>query len=316
MTQIFSKFSIYLLNSLSAISWKNAFILSDVINYLLFDVIGYRKKVILKNLRNSFPDKSEAEIQAIAQAYHQHLTDLIVETIKFKTAPEAEILERMQGDINIMNRYFQQGKNLIYLMGHRGNWELANLFSSLCFQHECIVVYRPLQNAESEKWFLELRTRFNATMVPMNQVFRELQKKRTRPYVLVLANDQSPVPQTAFWTQFLNQDTGVFRGVEAIARRYNLTVLNADFKKTPNKRGYYQLDIKVITEDPCAMRNNEILERQLRILESDIVEQPENWLWSHRRWKHKRPNHIKSDQLLAPVSRPIEEGTAQFQNQI
>mgnify|MGYP003422842018 CR=1 FL=1 len=301
MTQIFSKISIYILNGLSAISWKSAFLLSDVINYLLFDLIGYRKQVIIENLRNSFPNKSNDEIRAIAKAYHEHLTDLIVETIKLKSASKEDILDRMQGDISIMNHYFQKQTNLIYLMGHRGNWELANLYSSLCFQHECIVVYRPLQNVESEKWFLELRTRFNATMVPMNQIFQELQKKRSRPYVLVLANDQSPVPQTAFWTTFLNQDTGVFRGVETIARRYNLTVLNADFRKIPDKRGYYQLDIKVITEDPCSLKNNEILERQLRLLENDIVNQPENCLWSHRRWKHQRPEHIKKEQILNPV---------------
>ena len=219
MTQIFSKISIYILNGLSAISWKSAFLLSDVINYLLFDLIGYRKQVIIENLRNSFPNKSNDEIRAIAKAYHEHLTDLIVETIKLKSASKEDILDRMQGDISIMNHYFQKQTNLIYLMGHRGNWELANLYSSLCFQHECIVVYRPLQNVESEKWFLELRTRFNATMVPMNQIFQELQKKRSRPYVLVLANDQSPVPQTAFWTTFLNQDTGVFRGVKKIKKK-------------------------------------------------------------------------------------------------
>jgi len=198
-----------------------------------------------------------------------------------------------------MDHYYANKTNIIYLMGHRGNWELANLFSSLCFTHECIVVYRPLQNSAADQWFLDLRTRFGAILVPMDNIFKELQKPRDKPYVVVLANDQSPNPKTAFWTRFLHQDTGVFRGVETIARRYNLTVLYADFCKVANKRGYYHVNISTITDKPKEVKNNEILEHQLRILEKNIVDQPHNWLWSHRRWKHKKPSCLKPEQTLA-----------------
>jgi len=297
MTRIISKVFLFLLNSLSNLSWKNAFRLSTALKWLLFDVVGYRKKVIMLNLKNSFPEKSDAEREAIAQKFYLHFTDLIVETIKFRTASPEVVRERLQGDISIMDKFYANKTNIIYLMGHRGNWELANLFSSLCFTHECIVVYRPLQNKESDQWFLDLRTRFGAKLVPMDQIFRELQKPREKPYVVVLANDQSPMPQTAFWTTFLNQDTGVFRGVETIARRYNLTVLYADFRKVAGKRGYYHVDITTITEEPKNVANNAILKKQLEILEQDICSQPHNWLWSHRRWKHKKPELLKPEQL-------------------
>ena len=298
MNRITSKFFLFLLNSLSSLSWKNAFRLSNVIKFLLFDIGRYRKKVIWTNLKNSFPEKSDAELKTIEEDFHLHFTDLIVETIKFRTASPAVIRERLQGDISIMDDFYESKTNIIYLMGHRGNWELANLFSSLCFTHECIVVYRPLQNKESDQWFLDLRTRFGAVLVPMDQIFRELQKPREKPYVVVLANDQSPVPETAFWTTFLNQKTGIFRGVEAIARRYNLTVLYADFRKVPGKRGFYEVDITTITEEPKEMAPNMILKKQIGILEKNIQQQPHNWLWSHRRWKHKMPVNLKPEQVL------------------
>ncbi|MCE7040747.1 lysophospholipid acyltransferase family protein [Dyadobacter sp. CY312] len=297
MNRIITKFFLYLLNSLSGLSWKNAFRLSVVIKWILFDIGRYRKKVIWTNLKNSFPEKSDTELKAIAKDFQLHFTDLIVETIKFRTASPQVIRERIQGDISIMDDFYASKTNIIYLMGHRGNWELANLFSSLCFTHECIVVYRPLQNKESDQWFLDLRTRFGAILVPMDQIFRELQKPREKPYVVVLANDQSPVPETAFWTTFLNQKTGIFRGVEAIARRYNLTVLYADFRKTPGRRGFYQVDITTITEEPKEMATNMILKKQIAILEKNIRQQPHNWLWSHRRWKHKMPVNLKPEQV-------------------
>lgn len=300
MSQIPAKIFFSVLNALSGISWKNAFRLSNTLKFLLFDLGRYRKNVIWTNLKNSFPEKTHAELKQIADDFHLHFTDLIVETIKFRTAPPELIREHLQGDISIMDGFYTSKTNIIYLMGHRGNWELANLFSSLCFTHECIVVYRPLQNEEADQWFLDLRTRFGAILVPMDQIFKELQKPRARPYVVVLANDQSPMPQTAFWTNFLHQDTGVFRGVETIARRYNLTVLYADFSKISGKRGYYHVTITPISLDPKNERPNGILEKQIRILENDIHCQPANWLWSHRRWKHRRPEVLKPEQLYTP----------------
>lgn len=297
MNKVASNVFLYLLDSLSGLSWKNAFRLSNCLKWLLFDIGRYRNKVICTNLRNSFPEKSDVELKSIAEDFRLHFTDLIVETIKFRTARPDVIRERLQGDISIMDDLYASKTNVIYLMGHRGNWELANLFSSLCFTHECIVVYRPLQNTQSDQWFLNLRTRFGAKLVPMDQIFRELQKPRDKPYAVVLANDQSPVPETAFWTTFLCQETGIFRGVEAIARRYNLTVLYADFKKVSNKRGFYEVDITPITHEPKSMAVNMILKKQIKILEKNIQQQPHNWLWSHRRWKHKMPSNLKPEQI-------------------
>ena len=243
----------------------------------------------MENLRNSFPEKGEKEIQNIAERFYLHFTDLILETIKYRSCPPAEVLERIQGDISLVDKLYDEKKNVVFLMGHRGNWELANLFSSLRFSHECIVVYKPLSNKPFDRWFLDLRTRFGARLVPMEHIAAELQKPRTKPYVVVLANDQSPQPASAYWTTFLHQDTGLFRGVEVIARRNNLTVLYADFSRIEHKRGFYNVEISLISDDCKSLPKNGILEKQIRLLERDIRSQPFNWLWSHRRWKHARP---------------------------
>jgi Kdo2-lipid IVA lauroyltransferase/acyltransferase len=272
--------------------------ISDGLSWLLFDVVDYRHKVIWQNLRQSFPDKNDEQLRPIARTFHRHFTDLIVETLKLRKASAQEVQERLVGDIAVINNLYARGKSAVFVLGHRGNWELANLFASLTFDHECIVVYKPLSNKTFESWFREMRTRFGATMVPMREIYGELLKPRTRPFLLFLVNDQSPSPKSAYWTTFLNQDTGVFRGVEAIARKHELPVVYADIRRNEERRGFYFLDITPITDNPAQLPVNGVLEKQIRILERDIKKQPGNWLWSHRRWKHTRPVHLQPEQLL------------------
>lgn len=289
MANFFTPYFIRLLNALSRLSWQNIFRISSALNFILFRVVGYRKKVILQNLRNSFPEKSESEIQATARQFYQHFTDLMLETIKCRSCPPEDILDRIQGDISLVDQLFAEKKNILFLMGHRGNWEMANLFASLRFSHECMVVYRPLKDTLFDQWFLRLRTRFGSRLVPMDDIAAELRQPRDRPYVVVLANDQSPQPQSAYWTTFLHQDTGFFRGAEILARRNDLTVLYADFSRDNTRRGYYRVEISLVTDACQSLGKNQILEKQIQLLEADINAQPFNWLWSHRRWKHRRP---------------------------
>ncbi len=283
------KLYIRVLGTFSTLSWKNIYRLSTALRFVVFGIIGYRRKVIIKNLENSFPDKSAEEVNQIAKKFELHLTDLILETVKYRSCPAEDILERIKGDLSLVERLYKEKKNVAFLMGHRGNWELANLFSSLRFSHECIVVYKTLSNRAFDQWFLQLRTRFGAKLVTMENIAAELQKPRTKPYVVVLANDQSPQPKSAYWTTFLHQDTGFFRGIEVIARRNDLTILYADFSRIESKRGFYNVTISLISDCCKVLPKNEILEKQIRLLERDIEEQPFNWLWSHRRWKHSRP---------------------------
>jgi Kdo2-lipid IVA lauroyltransferase/acyltransferase len=298
MSTLLTHLFICLLNALSRLPWPVLYRLSDALNALLFSLVGYRKRVIWENLRNSFPDKNDEQLRPIARAFYQHFTDLIVETVKLRRTPAAEVQQRLVGTLSVIDDLYARGRSAVFVLGHRGNWELANLYASLSFQHECIVVYKPLSNPGFEKWFNQMRTRFGGTLVPMREIYTELLKPRTRPYLLFLVNDQSPNPKSAYWTRFLHQDTGVYRGVEAIARKYDLPVVYADIRRNDTRRGYYWLDITPLADEPAEVPVNGILEKQIRILERDILNQPGNWLWSHRRWKHPRPARLQPEQLL------------------
>lgn len=283
---------------LSRSSWNTLFRISEVAAFVLFRVLGYRRKVIRENLRRSFPEKTGRELAAIRKQFYIHFTDLIVETIKFTACTREEVLSRI-----VMSEASEQAlrrikKGGVCLLGHRGNWEMANLFISAKNLVEPVVVYKPLASSSFESWFKRLRTRFGSTMVPMKQVYEELEKERDHPYAVYLVNDQSPNPKTAYWTTFLNQDTGVYRGAEIISRKYDAEVFFCDISKIEGRRGCYEVEIIPFTSQPSSFPLNEILERQIRYLESCILKQPHNWLWSHKRWKHPRPAKLTHDQLL------------------
>ncbi len=139
--------------------------------FVLFRILGYRKAVIDKNLRNSFPEKSREELRAIKRRFYTHFTDLIVETIKLTRCTEEEVLERMTMSDESEKHLKELKKGAVVLLGHRGNWELANLYISLRNFIEPVVVYKPLAKADFENWFRKLRTRFGSTMSPMKQVY-------------------------------------------------------------------------------------------------------------------------------------------------
>ena len=286
------------LTALSRLSWRNLYRLSDFVKYLVFDLVGYRKDVILTNIRSSFPERTETEIQQIAQDYYRNMTDLIVEAIKLRSITKEEVNQRFTYDPTTFEHYYAQGKNLVLVLGHLGNWELANLFASLNFPHQVVVVYHRLANDTFEAWFYKIRTRFGSELVPMHEAFQKATQPRERPFMFLLVNDQSPRPDKAYWTTFLHQDTGVFRGVERIARQLDAPVLYGHIGRDQTRRGYYSIETALITENPKEIPNNGILERQIKLLEADIRRQPANWLWSHKRWKHPRPAHLHPDQVL------------------
>ncbi|PSL26158.1 lysophospholipid acyltransferase family protein [Dyadobacter jiangsuensis] len=290
-----------LLNAVSKLSWGMLYKLSDIFRFLIFDIGQYRKKVVLSNLRNSFPTYDQQSIQAIAAKFYRNFTDIIFETIKLKSISREELLDRIDLDVSILDHYYQKNQNLVVVAGHLGNWEMLNLFGSARLRHQMVVVYHELQNDAFEDWFKNVRTRFGTEMVTMKEAISKAMQPRDRPFIFILINDQSPVPEKAFWTKFLNQDTGVFRGVELIARRLNSPVLYMAILKNEAKRGFYRGYFKLITESPKQAPNNSILQAQIGFLEQDIIRQPDNWLWSHKRWKHKKPENLPQSQLLQEI---------------
>jgi len=289
---------IKLLSVLSKLSWKSLYRFSDILRFFIFDVFHYRQKVILTNLKNSFPQLKEDTIQEIAKKYYQNFTDIILETIKLRNISKQDLLSRFESESDILDHYYAENKNLVVVAGHLGNWEMLNLFGSLRFRYQMVVVYHQLANQTFDNWFKDVRTQFGTEMVPMKEAFAKAVTPREKPFLFILINDQSPAPEKAYWTTFLNQDTGVFRGVELIARKLNAPVLYMGVMRNNFKRGFYKFYFKLITETPKQEPTNSILQKQISFLEEDIIRQPDNWLWSHKRWKHKRPQVLQRDQLL------------------
>lgn len=290
-----------LLNAVSRLPWGVIYKLSNISRFLIFDLGQYRKKVVLNNLRNSFPDYDEQTIHAIAAKFYRNFTDIIFETIKLKSITREDLLDRIDLDVSILDHYYDQNQNIVVVAGHLGNWEMMNLFGSARLRHQMVVVYHELQNDAFENWFKDVRTRFGTEMVTMKEAISKAMQPRDRPFIFILINDQSAVPEKAFWTKFLNQDTGVFRGVETIARRLNSPVLYMAVLKNELKRGFYRGYFKLITETPKQAPNNSILEAQIGLMEKDIIQQPDNWLWSHKRWKHRKPENLPQSQLLEKI---------------
>lgn len=284
------------LTAISRLSWKKLYKLSDIFRYLIFNVGNYRKDVIISNLKNSFPTYSDKQIQAIAKRYYKNFTDIIFETIKMISISKEDLLERFDLEMPILDHYNERGQNVVVMAGHLGNWEMLNLFASAKLSYQIIVVYHELANDVFDDWFRSFRTRFGTEMVPMKDAISKALEPREKPFLFVLINDQSPVPEKAYWTTFLHQDTGFFRGGELIARRLNAPVLYMGIAKSRTKRGFYKASFKLITETPRLEPTNAILQSQIQHLEEDIIAQPDNWLWSHRRWKHRRPANLLPNQ--------------------
>jgi KDO2-lipid IV(A) lauroyltransferase len=265
------------------------YLVSDGFYVILYYVIGYRKKIVLANLRNSFPDKSDKEIKRLCKDFYHYLCDLFLETFKTLTISKKAMLKHCYFSPQakaVFDKVADEKKSIVLVMGHLGNWEWAgNTFSLQCKQ-QLYVIYHPLQNKQFNKLIIDMRTRFGTKLIIMKDTFREMVAKRNEVNATAFIADQTPLPDGAYWTTFLNQDTPVFKGTEKIAQKLKYPIVYACIKRV--KRGQYEIFAEMLCENPAGTKEDEISEMHTRRLEKDIIAQPEVWLWSHRRWKHKR----------------------------
>lgn len=260
--------------------------LSDILFYVLW-FSGYRKEVVLKNLRNSFPDKQEREIESISKSYYRYLCDLILETLRTLRMSEKESRERCAFHIpEWLGRLQAEGKSFIIIMGHYGNWEWAGPSFTLNTGFQLVVIYRPLSNKYFEKMMCAMRTRFGTRITPVNLTLRDMVANRGSVTATAFIADQTATRKDAYWTTFLNQDTAVYTGPEKLATKFNYPVVYMNVQRP--RRGYYAVYPELLIPNPSQMTENEISEKFMNRLEKEIVANPPIWLWSHKRWKHKR----------------------------
>lgn len=268
--------------------------LADIFYVFIYYIIRYRRKIVYQNLVNSFPEKSSQEIHKIAKKYYHHLSDIGLETIKFSRMTEKQIDDRLKvHGYEIYEEYFQQGKSIIVVGMHYNNWEWSGSMQRF-IKAQFLVVYNPLRDStDFERFLIQTRERFGAISVPINQSVRMALNfnQAERPGSLMLAADQTAPQNSQFWTTFLNQETAFFTGPMKIAKKTNQPVIMHHTRKTG--RGRYEVFHYKLVEDPSKVEPEEILMAYVNKLEKIIQDEPEYWLWSHRRWKHKRPENIK-----------------------
>ena len=261
--------------------------ISDGLYVLVYKWIGYRKKVVFGNLQRSFPEKSEAEIKKIADGFYQFLCDYIIENIKSISISKAELIKRCRfEDDSLVHQLYDANRSAIGVLGHYGNWEWANPAFSITQPYQLFVIYKRLTNTHFDKLMHGIRSKFGTKLIEMNDVVKAMFRNKEVLSATIFVGDQTPFPEDAYWTTFLNQDTPVFRGTEIIAKKFNLPVVYVTVKR--ERRGYYVIHTELLCMNPKETAEGEISELHTRKLEKNIREHPETWLWSHRRWKHKR----------------------------
>jgi KDO2-lipid IV(A) lauroyltransferase len=266
------------------------YILSDFLFLVLYYFPSYRRKVVYQNLSNSFPEKTEKELRIIEKKFYRHLSDLFIETFKLAHMSEAETRKRVTfTNLEVLDNFFAQKRDVAAVLGHYNNWEWLSILSKFT-GFILLPIYKPLQNKYFDGFLNKLRSKYNTTPVPMSNIIREVinARKESINFIAAFVSDQTPaITSIRYWTTFLNQETAVFTGIEKIASKFDMALVY--FEITKVKRGYYNMNVELLFEHTAGLPEHLITETHVKRLERTIREKPEYWIWSHRRWKHKKP---------------------------
>jgi Kdo2-lipid IVA lauroyltransferase/acyltransferase len=265
------------------------YLFADLLYLVIYYFLSYRRKVVARNLKNAFPEKSPHELQKIEKGFYKHLADIIIETLKITHLSKRMLKKRfVVKNIEILKKLNDEGRNVVGVCGHYNNWEWMSAIP-LYTDIKCVSIYKPLKNKLFD-WFInDLRSKHGMILTPMSNIVREIITDRNKGINSMSAfiADQTPAKgDIKYWTQFLNQDTPVYLGAEKIATKYDMAVVF--FKNNKVKRGYYTLTLELLFEHTAGVPEHAVTEAHVRKLEELIREKPEYWIWSHRRWKHKR----------------------------
>ncbi len=275
---------------LSFLPLRILYIISDIIYLLLYYFPSYRRKVVENNLKNSFPEKTVEELRSIEKKFYKHLADLLIETFKLVHMSKTEQRKRFTySNLGIIDKLREEKRDIIAVLGHYNNWEWPTLLPEF-LNYKIIIIYKPLQNKYFNRFINNQRSKYGIVLTPTSQIIREIINYRNNNIntLSVFLSDQIPAKgDIKYWTTFLNQDTAVFTGAGKIASKYDMAIVFFHIQKV--KRGYYNLEIELLLEHTAGLPENLITESHVRRLEEIIREKPEYWIWSHRRWKHKKP---------------------------
>jgi KDO2-lipid IV(A) lauroyltransferase len=279
-----------LLKPLSMLPYPILYGISNFFYYLIYYVVGYRKKVVFKNLKNSFPEKTDAELTVIMKKFFRHFCDLVVESVKNFSIQDKEASRRLVSvNLEVMNRYAEKGQSVILCGGHYANWELWAVAGPQQLKHQVVAIYKKLRNDYFDQKMRDSRGKFGLHLVRTLDTGEYFKSNHDKNIAMVFGFDQSPSnPKKCIWINFMGQETGALFGAEKYAKDYNLPIIYGEARKI--KRGHYEMRYELVTETPGDYAHGELTQILHTRLEKDIRKTPEYWLWSHKRWKHKRPS--------------------------
>ena len=287
------QFIIYLLTypffmMVSLLPFKVMYLLSDLFYLILYYIIGYRKKVVRKNLKLAYPDKTEEERLDLEKKSYRHFVDIFFEMAKTFTVSKKELLKRYKfSNTELIDRLHKDGRSVIMMSSHYGNWEWV-VGMPLSAKIDCYTSYTKIQNKNFEDLIKNSRSKFGMICLKSTEIIKGIVKnvKEQKQGLYLLVSDQSPqIQKNQYWTDFLNVKVPIFTGAEMISKKFDFAVVNMNTTKV--KRGYYESEFELITDSPKELTKNEITNAYLRITEEHIYKQPNFYLWSHKRFKHK-----------------------------
>lgn len=291
-SRFLTSIGIFLIRILSKFPFWLIYRISDMLYVLVYYMIRYRKNVVYENLRYAFPEKNEAEIKAIAKKYYRHFSDLTMESFKTGGMKESDFRERMKlKNPELIEPLYDLGKSAVVLTMHYNNWEWG-IFHSEYVRHKILAVYKPLHNEAFDAFMRKTRSKFKTELISNNQVLRRilLAQKEKEPVAIWLAGDQTPPEFHKLWFTFLNRDAMFYPGPAFISKKFDLPVIFMKIEKTG--RGKYMTTIELLFEHTKDVSEEEIISVYIQKMEEVIREKPEYYLWSHKRWKHKRPADV------------------------
>ena len=266
---------------------------SDFLYLLFFYVVKYRKKVVYQNIRSSFPEKTEIEINKIVKNFYKNLCDIILEGIKGFKISKKQLLKRHKLiNPEFLDYYFEKGQSVIGSCAHYSNWEWGSLSGGLQTKFKLLGFYKPLSNKYVDSLLKKSRAKCGAELISILDTYKTFQKNKDGVAAYLLVSDQSPSNhKKAIWIDFLNHETACLHGIEKYAKMFNYPVLYINIYRV--KRGYYELKMEKIVENPSEYEEGEITKLYMKHLEKIILNNPSDWLWSHRRWKKTKKEMIE-----------------------
>ncbi len=273
---------------ISIMPFKLLYAISDVLYLFVYKIFGYRKGTVLSNLNLVFPEKTDKERKEIMSQFYHHLCDMIVEAIKSLTISEKELKKRMTfTNLDVIHDLEKKKKSIVLMSAHYGSWEWFFIMQKY-LSHKGYAVYKRLNNKYFDRLIKRIRAKYNTYLITTKETlsfFRESTKKGELTINGFVA-DQSPKPKKAFhWSDFMNIKVPMYTGAETLAKKWDMAVVFISVKR--KKRGFYETTFTTITETPKDYANYKITDAFFKLVEQQIYEAPQYYLWTHKRWKHR-----------------------------